>query len=170
MPVTGYHIPCHALELRGSAGRESYCVPVNGISVSHDIIHSNPAMFADLAMRDGLLVEKLDQAVTDNGMFVVTRASASKGAAGRGITIRGDMVVGVYRNDFAVRMLEASVPAGIEAPIRFHIYETADGKANLAYWTPSTVFKPYDGGETLRLMAEELDSIFALIAQQAIAP
>lgn len=116
------------------------------------------------------LVEKLDQAVTDNGMFVVTRASASKGAAGRGITIRGDMVVGVYRNDFAVRMLEASVPAGIEAPIRFHIYETADGKANLAYWTPSSVFKPYDGGETLRLMAEELDSIFALIAQQAIAP
>ncbi len=116
------------------------------------------------------LVEKLDQAVTDNGMFVVTRASASKGAAGRGITIRGDMVVGVYRNDFAVRMLEASVPAGIEAPIRFHIYETADGKAHLAYYTPSSVFAPYDGGDTLRLMAEELDSIFALIAQQAIAP
>ena len=116
------------------------------------------------------LVEKLDQAVTDNGMFVVTRASASKGAAGRGITIRGDMVVGVYRNDFAVRMLEASVPAGIEAPIRFHIYETADGTAHLAYRTPSSVFAPYDGGETLQLMAQELDSIFALIAQQAIAP
>ncbi len=116
------------------------------------------------------LVERLDQAVKDNGMFVVTRASASKGAAGRGITIPGDMVVGVYRNDFAVRMLEASVPAGMEAPIRYHLYETADGTARLAYQPPSVAFAPYDGGQALKDMAAELDAIFAKIAEEAIAP
>jgi uncharacterized protein (DUF302 family) len=95
-------------------------------------------------------------------MFVVTRASASKGAASRGLTIPGNMVLGVYRNDFAVRMLEASIPAGIEAPIRFYVTENADGLASLSYRVPSAVFAPYeDGGAVLAALAGELDRIFA---------
>lgn len=54
------------------------------------------------------LVESLEQAIEANGMFVVTRACASCGAAQRGITIPGNTVIGVFRNDFAVRMLEAT--------------------------------------------------------------
>ena len=65
------------------------------------------------------LQERLTKAVEANRMIVVTKACASCGAARRGVTIPGNVVMGVYRNDFAVRMLEASVPAGIEAPIRF---------------------------------------------------
>ena len=78
------------------------------------------------------------------------------------------MVLGVYRNDFAVRMLEASIPAGIEAPIRFYVTENADGTASLTYRTPSALFAPYqDGGEALAALAGELDGIFAAIAGQA---
>ena len=33
----------------------------------------------------------------------------------------------VFRNDYAVRMLQASVPAGIEAPLRLYVTENADG-------------------------------------------
>lgn len=114
------------------------------------------------------LVDRLDQAVKDAEMYLVDRASASAGASNRGIDIPGNMVVGVYRNDFAIRMLEASVPAGIEAPIRFYITENADGTATLRYYTPSTVFAPYDdGGEKLDKLAAELDAIFADIAAQA---
>jgi uncharacterized protein (DUF302 family) len=114
------------------------------------------------------LVERVEAAVKANGMFVVTRASASKGAAGRGLAIPGNMVLGVYRNDFAVRMLEASLAAGIEAPIRFYVTENADGSANLIYRAPSAVFAPYeDGGEALATLASELDEIFAAIATQA---
>ena len=114
------------------------------------------------------LVERVAAAVKSNGMFVVTRASASKGAASRGFTIPGNMVLGVYRNDFAVRMLEASLAAGIEAPIRFYVTENADGSANLAYRAPSAVFAPYeDGGEALAALAGELDGLFAAIAAEA---
>ena len=101
-------------------------------------------------------------------MGVVTRASASAGAAGRGVKIPGNMVVGVYRNDFAVRMLEASVPAGIEAPIRFYLTENADGTATLSYRAPSVVFAPYKGGDKLKALAGELDGIFAKIAADAV--
>ena len=117
------------------------------------------------------LVERLGQAIKANKMGLVTRASASAGAKSRGIEIPGNMVVGVYRNDFAVRMLEASVPAGIEAPIRFYLTENADGTATLSYRVPSEVFAPYeDGGEKLRALARELDAIFVKIAGEATAP
>jgi len=114
------------------------------------------------------LVARVESAVKAHGLFVVTRASASKGAASRGLTIPGNMVLGVYRNDFAVRMLEASVAAGIEAPVRFYVTENADGSASLAYRAPSAVFAPYeDGGAALTALASELDEIFAEIAATA---
>lgn len=117
------------------------------------------------------LVERLDAAVKANKMGLVTRASATTGAASLGKTIPGNMVVGVYRPDFAIRMLEASVPAGIEAPIRFYITENADGTATLSYKKPSAVFAPYaDGGGKLKALAAELDAIFAKIASEAMAP
>lgn len=117
------------------------------------------------------LIERLDTAVKANKMGLVTRASATKGAASLGKTIPGNAVIGVYRPDFAIRMLEASVPAGIEAPIRFYITENTDGTATLSYKKPSAVFAPYtDGGDKLKEMAAELDGIFAKIAGEAIAP
>ncbi len=112
------------------------------------------------------LVSRLQQAISDNRMGLVTQASASRGAAARGIKIPGNMVLGVYRNDFAVRMLKASVEAGIEAPIRFYVTENTDGTATLSYRKPSAVFAPYKSRD-LDLMAQELDAIFARIAAQA---
>ena len=117
------------------------------------------------------LIARLDAAVKANKMGLVTRASATLGAKSLGKTIPGNMVVGVYRPDFAVRMLAASVPAGIEAPIRFYITENGDGTATLSYKKPSAVFAPYaDGGAALRELAAELDAIFAKIAREATAP
>jgi uncharacterized protein (DUF302 family) len=113
------------------------------------------------------LQEQLTKAVETNQMLVVTKACASCGAAQRGVTIPGNMVLGVYRNDFAVRMLEASVPAGIEAPIRFYIVENADGSASLSYQMPSAVFAPY-GGADLDAMAQELDQIWQKIIDDTL--
>ena len=116
------------------------------------------------------LIGKLQTAIEANKMFVVTKASASVGAKRRGVEIPGNMVFGVYRNDFAVRMLEASVPAGIEAPIRFYVTENADKTAKLSYRTPTAVFAPYeDGGQALKDLAAELDGIYAKIAAEAVA-
>ena len=113
------------------------------------------------------LKEALDTAVKANEMLLVTRACASCGAAGRGIEIPGNMVVGVYRNDFALRMLKASIPAGIEAPIRFYLTENADGTASLSYRLPSTVFAPYQNAD-LDSMAAELDVIWQKIIDATV--
>ena len=114
------------------------------------------------------LIEKLEAAVKSNKMAIVTTASASEGAKALGFSIAGNRVVGVYRNDFARRMLQASVAAGIEAPIRFYVTENPDGTATLSYKTPTAVFSPYfaEAGD-LRALAQELDGIFEKIAGEA---
>jgi len=110
--------------------------------------------------------DRLEAAIGANKMGLVSRASASFGAASRNVTIAGNAVFGVYRNDFAVRMLNASIPAGIEAPIRFYLTEGAGGMTTLSYRLPSAIFKPYGSAE-LDKMALELDAIFAKIAADA---
>ena len=112
------------------------------------------------------LVGKLPQAVAKHKMGVVAKASATVGAEKIGVTIPGNMVVMVFHPKYAVRMLEASVPAGIEAPLRFYITENKDGTTTLTYRDPSSVFAPYENKD-LDAMAKELDEIFARIAADA---
>ncbi len=112
------------------------------------------------------LVGRLEASVAQHKMAVVASASASKGAAGRGVTIPGNAVIMVFRNDYAVRMLEASVPAGIEAPLRFYVTEGSDGTAGLTWRKPSAVFSPYRNAK-IDDLARELDPVFDAIARDA---
>lgn len=113
-----------------------------------------------------VLVTRVEKAVADHKMGLVSQASASRGAAARGIRIAGNAVLMVFRNDYAVRMLQASVPAGIEAPLRIYITENSDGAASLTYRMPSAVFAPYRN-RALDEMAKELDVIFQNIVRDA---
>ncbi len=100
---------------------------------------------------------------------VVTTASASDGAAAQGVEIPGNRVFGLFRNDYARRMLEASVASGIEAPIRLYVTEDADGAVTLSWRPPSLVWAPYmaEGGDALRELAAELDGVFEAVAADA---
>ena len=150
--------------------------------VSFVLIGATFAMAGQIAPRDGWqvidtklpfagLVASLEAAVTANKMGLVNAASGSDGAKAQGFTIPGNRVVGVYRNDFARRMLTASIAAGIEAPIRFYLVENPDSTSTLAYRTPTAVFQPYfaGAGADLKALAGELDTIFAKIAEEATA-
>jgi uncharacterized protein (DUF302 family) len=118
------------------------------------------------------LVERVRVAVEAAPIAIVTQASASDGAKAAGIAIPGNRVFGLFRNDYARRMLAASVAAGIEAPIVLYVTETADGTASLSWKTPSFVFAPYadEGGAPLAALAAELDAIFVGVATAAAMP
>ncbi len=111
-------------------------------------------------------VARLETAIEAHKMGLVAQASASRGAAARGVKIPGNAVLMVFRNDYAVRMLAASVPAGIEAPLRIYVTENRDGTSTLTYRKPSAVFAPYGSAELDR-MARELDSVFEKIVKDA---
>ena len=113
------------------------------------------------------LWDRLKQAIQANGMGLVAQACASCGAKARGVTIPGNAVVMVFRSDFAVRMLEASVAAGVEAPLRFYLTETAAGTATLAFRMPSATFARYESAK-LDAMAQELDAIWESIVRDTL--
>ncbi len=113
------------------------------------------------------LQTRLEESATKNDMLVVAKASASAGAEKRGVRIPGDAVTMIFRNDYAVRMLQAEPAAGLEAPIPIHVFATPNGKAALAYRRPSAVFQPYRS-QKLDAMAKELDKVFAKIVADAI--
>lgn len=116
------------------------------------------------------LVDDVKTAVKANKMGVVTQAGPTGAAKSRGIIIPGNRVIGVFNNVFAVRILELSTNAMIEAPIRIYVTENADQTATLSYKTPTYVFTPYvsEAGVGLADAASELDAIFDSIAKQAV--
>lgn len=116
------------------------------------------------------LSDDLRTAVGANNFGVVTQAGPTGMAASRGITIPNNQVIGVFNNVYAVRILELSTAAMIEAPIRFYLTEDSAGQATLSYKTPSFVFAPYiaEGGPDLALAAKELDATFKTIADAAV--
>ncbi|PKP79234.1 MAG: hypothetical protein CVT80_17190, partial [Alphaproteobacteria bacterium HGW-Alphaproteobacteria-2] len=138
---------------------------------------------ADLAPREGwrvipsrlapaALIERLQAAVPEEGMGVVTQAGPTAAARARGIDIPENRVIGVFNNRYAVRILALSTAAMIEAPVRFYVAENADGTATLAWKTPGFVFAPYmaEGGAGLAAAAAELDAVFEAIAARSLAP
>jgi uncharacterized protein (DUF302 family) len=116
------------------------------------------------------MVDAVKAAAGAHGLGVVTEAGPTGVARSRGIDIPGNRVIGLFNNDFAVRILRSSTAAMIEAPLRMYVTEAEDGTATLAYKTPSHVFTPYteEGGAALREAAEELDAIFAAVAATAL--
>jgi uncharacterized protein (DUF302 family) len=141
---------------------------------------STGVAMADLAPRDGWVVEPTEKSFTQlvadvktavkaNKMGVVTQAGPTAAAKNRGIEIPGNRVIGVFNNKFAVKILGLSEAAMIEAPIRMYVTENQDGSATLSYKMPSTVFGPYmaEAGEELAIEAAKLDEIFQAIMQDA---
>ena len=149
-------------------------------SVAFSIALSSQA-FAEMSQREGWtvlvttkpyaqLIDDLKSAVKANKFGVVTQAGPTGAAKNRGITIPGNRVIGVFNNKYAVRTLNLSTAAMIEAPIRFYVTENENGSATLSYKHPSTVFAPYidEAGPELETIASELDVTFAKIADTAV--
>jgi len=111
-------------------------------------------------------VARVEQAVGSHALVHIATASASRAAAARGIAIPGNAVVLAFNNVYAVRLLAASVAAGIEAPMRFYVTENADGTTAIAYQKPSALLLPY-GDDDLGALGRELDDLFAAIAAEA---
>lgn len=110
----------------------------------------------------------LEQAIADQRMGLVCHANAQQGASARGVKIPGNQVFLVFRNDFAVRLINADPQAAYEAPMRIYLYENRDGTATLVYAKPSALLQVYAHPEAVRVGAE-LDPIFEKIATRAVA-
>jgi uncharacterized protein (DUF302 family) len=115
-----------------------------------------------------VMLAALEQAIADQKMGLVCHTNAQQGAATRGVKIPGNHVFLVFRNDFAVRLINAEPRAAYEAPIRIYLYENHDGTATLSYAKPSALLRPYAHLEVAKVGAE-MDPILERIASKTMA-
>jgi len=103
-------------------------------------------------------VEKLIAAIAAYPMGLVAHANGQANCAKKGITVPADQVLEVFRPDYAVKVWAADKAAGIDIPLRIHLYE-ASGRTWVAYRPAAEVFRPY-ANPALDALGSELDTIF----------
>ncbi len=104
---------------------------------------------------------KLTEAAQAVPMGVLAHLNGQANCAKKGITVPADQILEIFRPDFAIRVWQAHKPAGIDIPLRIHLYE-AGGKTVVNYRTAGEVFAPY-ASASLDAIAGDIDSIFARI-------
>jgi len=112
-------------------------------------------------------IASLKAAIVELSMGIVAHINGQENAAKRGITVDCDQILEVFRPDFAVKVWAADRAAGLDIPIRIHVYALS-GETIVAYRLPSQVFAPYGHPELARIGAE-LDGIFAAILERALS-
>jgi uncharacterized protein (DUF302 family) len=102
--------------------------------------------------------DKLIAAIAAYPMGLVAHANGQANCAKKGIAVPADQVLEVFRPDYAVKVWAAEKAAGIDIPLRIHLYE-ADGRTWIAYRPAVEVFKSYANPQ-LDVLGGELDLIF----------
>lgn len=97
-------------------------------------------------------------AIEAGNMRVVTHINGQANAAKMGKVVPADQILEVFRPDFAIRVWAACKPAGLDIPIRIHVYEEGD-VVKVACRLPSEIFAQY-GVNELDAIGIELDEIF----------
>lgn len=100
----------------------------------------------------------LSEAVTSYPMGLVAHVNGQANCAKKGIEVPPDQILEVFRPDFAVRVWRADKAAGIDIPLRIHIYGQGPDTV-VVFRSPSEVFAPY-GNADLMAIAAELEPIF----------
>jgi uncharacterized protein (DUF302 family) len=103
----------------------------------------------------------LQEAIAAYPMGLVAHINGQANAAKKGITVPADQLLEVFRPDFAIRVWQAEKAAGIDIPLRIHLYDL-DGQTHILFRTPQEVFAPYNNA-ALMTIAEELTPIFDTI-------
>ena len=99
-------------------------------------------------------------------MRVVAHINGQANAAKIGKQVPADQILEIFRPDFAVRVWEACKPAGLDIPIRIHIYEEGDD-VKIACRMPGEVFAPFESA-ALDEIGKELDVIFSGILNHVV--
>ncbi len=102
--------------------------------------------------------DKLIAAIAAYPMGLVAHANGQANCAKKGIAVPADQVLEVFRPDYAVKVWAAEKAAGIDIPLRIHLYE-ADGRTWVAHRPASEVFHAYVNPQ-LDVLGGELDAIF----------
>jgi len=106
-------------------------------------------------------VARLMAGIESENMRVVAHINGQANAAKMGKEVPADQILEVFRPDFAIRVWDACKSAGLDIPLRIHIYEDNE-VVKVSCRMPSEVFAPFNS-PALNDIGTELDEIFTNI-------
>lgn len=110
------------------------------------------------------VIKHLKQGVEEAGLRIVGQINGQANARLIGKEVPPDQILEIFRPDFAVRVWAVCKPAGIDIPLRIHVYGNGSGTC-VACRMPSEVFASY-ANEDLAGIGVELDALFHAILEQ----
>lgn len=105
--------------------------------------------------------QKLIAAVAAYPMGLTAHINGQDNCARKGMDVPADQILEVFRPDYAAKVWAAEKTAGIDIPLRIHLY-AQDGRTWIAHRTASETFRPY-ANPGLDALGAELDAIFRQI-------
>jgi uncharacterized protein (DUF302 family) len=106
-------------------------------------------------------IEALTAGIEEQGLRVVAHINGQANAAKLGVRVPADQILEVFRPDFAIRVWQVCKPAGMDIPLRIHVYENGSG-VHVACRLPTSVFRSWNEPE-LTAIGAELDPMFRAI-------
>ncbi len=106
-------------------------------------------------------IARLSGAATAVPMGIVAHINGQANCAKKDIAVPADQILEIFRPDFAVKVWAVEKKAGLDIPIRIHVYEDG-GRTWVACRQPSAIFKPY-ANPRLDAIGVELDTLFQRI-------
>lgn len=110
------------------------------------------------------VVAALISGIEESGMLLVADIDVRKNAAKRGMSLTGNRILEVFRPDYAARVWEMEIEAGVDIPIRIHVHEDGAGAVTARYRSPLEVLSGH-GNDELTLFAAELEPVFEKIVR-----
>ncbi|WP_019569834.1 MULTISPECIES: DUF302 domain-containing protein [unclassified Thioalkalivibrio] len=106
-------------------------------------------------------VAALKEAVEAQGLRVAGEINGQANAAMIGAEVPVDRILEVFHPRYALRVWEACKPAGIDIPLRIHVWSDGE-QLHVTARRPSEVFAPWGSAE-LDALGAELDPLFEAI-------
>lgn len=103
--------------------------------------------------------QKLIAAIAAFPMGLTAHINGQTNCLKKGMDAPADQILEVFRPDYAMKVWAAEKAAGIDIPLRIHLYEQ-DGRTWIAHRSASETFRPY-ANPRLDALGGELDAVFS---------
>ena len=120
-----------------------------------------------LSNRDFLsTVKALETALSKNGFMIVATIDHQNMLRMVGANLKGSRTIEFGKPEMGKMLLPMAPEAGLEFPVRFYVWERADGKTVVSYRNPSETLAHY-GNETIAKIGKDMDGMLGMIAEEA---
>ena len=113
--------------------------------------------------------DRLEKTVTDAGFTIAVRWDHAKGAAKVGLKLLPEEILIFGKPKAGTLLMQSSPTAGIDLPMKYLVWEDAQGKVHVAWNDPAWIAKRHGITDRAKLVAK-MQGVLRKLAEKGVAP